>query len=144
MTARQKTIAVGAVYGTFAGAVLGVGVMRLIPHFVEANPSIFRHLPAYFGWAIAFSWPVGPLTGAGAGLFLHWRAQTVASLRRLILETSSLAAAAGTGIIQVLLPVAWTPPRARIALFCILASAGLAALGAWMLKPLYWRKPSEI
>lgn len=142
MTTRFKTVGGGALYGIVAGACAALAVMRLVPSF--GHPVTLRHLPWDFGWAVFYSWPVGPLVGAAAGAFMSWRAQRLHSFRKLVLETSALAAASVATLIQVVLPVAWELPRMRITLIGALGAAVLAAVGTLILKPMYWptRPPS--
>ncbi len=141
MTARQKSVVAGAAYGTLAGACVALAIMRLVPSV--GHPVTLRHLSWDIGWALFSSWPVGPLVGAGAAAFVHWRAQRVGSFLKLVVETSSLAAAGVGVIIQVVLPTAWELPRMRITAIGALGAAALAALGTRMLKSLCWRRPAS-
>jgi hypothetical protein len=143
VTTRLKTVGAGALYGIVAGACAALAVMRLVPSV--GHPVTLRQLPWDFGWAVFYSWPIGPLVGALAGAFLYWRGQRVASFRRLLLETSALAAASVAALVQAALPVAWELPRMRITLIGAFGAAVLAAVGTLILRPMYWptRPPSS-
>lgn len=136
MTTRLKTVGAGALYGIVAGACAALAVMSLVPSV--GHPVTLRHLAWDFGWAVFYSSPVGPVVGAVAGAFLYWRAQRLPSFRKIVLETSALAAAGVAALIQVILPVAWELPRVRITLIGALGAALLAAVGTLILKPMYW------
>lgn len=123
-------------YGIVAGACAALAVMRLVPSV--GHPVTFRQLTWDFGWAVFYSWPIGPVIGAAAGAFLHWRAQRLRSFRKLVLETSALAAASVAVLVQAALPVAWELPRMRITLIGAFGAAVLAAVGTLILKPMYW------
>jgi hypothetical protein len=137
MTAKTKTIAAGAVYGTLAGAIIALGVMGFVP--AVGHPMTFTRLPTDFQWAIFFSWPTGPLAGALAGWFLVLRGRQVSHFGRLVIETT-LGGALLAAATQLLLPGSWDLPRSDIALIAVPTSAILAALGAVMLRPLYWKR----
>lgn len=137
MTVRQRTVVAGALFGLIGGACAAIAVMWIVPSV--GHPVTLRQLPRHFGWAIFYSWPTGPAVGAGAGAFLHWRAQGVSRFWKLLLETSALAAVTAGTVVQVVLPVAWELPRMKITLIAVLAAAGLAAIGTVVLKPIYWR-----
>jgi hypothetical protein len=136
MTARLRTIAAGALYGIAAGACAALAVLRFVPNV--GHPVTWHHLSWDFAWAIFYSWPAGLLIGAGAGAFLYWRAQRVASFRKLVVEVSTLAAAAVGAVTQVVLPIAWELPRLQITLISVVSAATLAAVGTRILKPIYW------
>lgn len=138
MTARGRTIAGGAVYGTFASFVVAFGVIRF--GFPRGDPPWHFWDQVYWALFVTLIPPwVGALCGAGVGAFLYGRAQRV-SLLRLIIETSVLGATIAFAISQRMLPITWGIPRLPAAGFAVLVGCVLAALGVVLLKPLYWRR----
>jgi hypothetical protein len=106
--------------------------MRL---FIQTSGSALDAL----AWGAGVSIPWGPVSGAVGGWFLYWRSRRVHSIGRLVGEMSLLGAAFTTGIVQVLLPIAWQLPRFAIAVFTVSAGLGLAGAGTLALRSL-WRK----
>jgi hypothetical protein len=129
MTAKGRTIAGGVLYGEFVSILVAIGVYRFfIPN---PPPTLWDQLL----WGVFVSGPWAPLGGAGVGAFLYERAQRV-RFSRLVAETGGLGAVIAGAVNQLVVPIYWGLPRIRIAIFMVLAVAGLAALGSWLLKPL--------
>jgi hypothetical protein len=58
----------------------------------------------------------------------------------LLVEMSVIATVVAGIVIQFMLPFPWPLPRITITAIACLAAGGLAAVGAVMLRPLYWRQ----
>ena len=75
------------------------------------------------------------------GVFVGLRARHIDSLRRLVIETVSLAAVGTVVVTESLLTSGYTNvERFRVGLAVALVSAGLIMIAMRMLKPLYWRR----
>ena len=137
MSARGRTIAGGVLYGTLSSVSLAAAIQWF---FISSHPTILGAISLGLFVTLIPPW-FGPLSGAAAaGAFLYWRPQRVRSFGWLVLEMSSLGAITALAVSQGLLPIAWPIPRLQIGVFSVLVGGGLAALGSWVLKPLYWPK----
>jgi ABC-type lipoprotein release transport system permease subunit len=128
----------GAAFGVVAGGVIAATVMMLVPEV--GHPIRRGYLLSDFGWAVFFSSPWGFITGAVLGGYLHERSRDTAVFRQLILEAIILTVAIATVFAQLLVSSASDLPRGRVTAVVALTSFICATIGAWILKPLYWRK----
>ena len=72
--------------------------------------------------------------------FLSERGQHVEAFRRLLAETVAVTTVAAIIVSLLVIPVAWDLPRAGITAVIVIGAAVFAAIGASLLKPLYWRQ----
>ena len=127
----MKIASAGAAFG-IAAAIVTVGItMRVIPELAGEST-----------WAFGFGVPIGLLAGALMAGFLSERGRHVQTFSRLIVETMVVTAITAIAVSQFVIPVAWHLPRAGVTTVVAIGAAGFAALGAWLLKPLYWRRSS--
>jgi len=125
-----------AVMMVAAGAGLGVGSAVMTARIVV------RFVPELAGestWAVLASLPFGLFAGALMAGFLDARARYVHTFRQMLSETIAIAAVAAIAVSQLVIPVAWGLPRTTITTLIVMSAAVFAGIGAWLLKPLYWR-----
>jgi hypothetical protein len=137
MTNLTKVGFAGGALGVLAGGLIAAAVMSLFPEV--GHPVRLRYLLRDLGWAVFFSSPWGLIAGAILGGYLHERSRHGRAFRRLVFEAVALAVIMTTLVTQLVIPTAWGIPRASVTAVVALASAILAAIGAWLLKPLYRR-----
>lgn len=114
------------------GFVSGVVIASVTLIVLFGQPAVLR-----FGWWLFFGSP-GFFVGIGIGILLLRRARRSTTFKRLVLECALTTSVVCGVAVQVMLPIAWDPPRLRIALATMSIAAALGTLAAYALKPLYW------
>ena len=138
MTNLSKVGFAGAAFGVAAGALIAAAVMTLFPEV--GHPIRFEYLFRDLGWAVFFSSPWGLIAGAVLGGYLHERSRYTNAFRQLVFEGVALTVIMTTLAIQLVIPSSWGIPRGSVTTVVGLGSVILATVGAWLLRPLYWRK----
>ena len=134
MTARQKTVILGTLFGIVAGMASALTTMHFVPsigHSVRLD-----RLSRDIVWALFFSSPFGAVVGASTSAFMYWRARARVTAQRAIIETMTLAAFVSAVATQMVLPVSWGLPRATITAIVVGCASVLAILGSLVLWPL--------
>jgi hypothetical protein len=129
----MKTVVAGAAFGMAAAAITARLIVSVVPEL--AGEAML---------AVAESIPFGLVVGFLMGGFLSARGRRVSTFRRVLLETIGIAIVAAIIVGQLVLPVASKLPRVTIATLIVVFAAALAGIGAWLLRPLYWRPPGSI
>ena len=128
----------GGAYGMLAGTLIAALVMTVFPDI--PHPIRPTHVFLDLGWAFFFSSPWGFGVGATLAGYLYERTSDVSSFQWLAVESAIATGTVATLVTQLGLPSALNLSRGPFAIVVALATVILSLIGAWLLKPLYWRK----
>jgi hypothetical protein len=117
----------GGAFGVVAASLTALATSRLVPEVAGETT-----------WAVTGVVPFGLIAGLVMAGFLRARATHVRTFRRMVLEATTMTAVVAIAVSQMVIPVAWNLPRGAITSVVAFCSVGFGALGAWLLKPLYW------
>jgi hypothetical protein len=129
----MKTVAAAAAFGMVAAAMTARMIVSVIPELAGESTM-----------AVAESIPFGLLVGVLMGGFLAMRGRRVLTFCRMLFETIGIAIIAAIIVGQLVVPVASNLPRGTITTLIVIFAAVLAGMGAWLLRPLYWRPPGSV